>query len=100
MPSIVVRITDSQEKEISELMMKEGYTSKSEFIRFLIKFYKYHQLTNTHQEKNTLAEATLDTPKKGIPTPVDMILPLRPDYPYVYDQEILRFIRDEENNAL
>lgn len=42
MPNLFVRISAQLETEIKELMGIEGYVSRAEFIRFLIKFYKYH----------------------------------------------------------
>lgn len=41
MATIFFKITDQQENEVQQLMQAEGYTSKAEFFRFLIKFYKY-----------------------------------------------------------
>jgi hypothetical protein len=32
-----------QEKELKKFMKEEGYTNKTEFFRFLIKFYKYNK---------------------------------------------------------
>lgn len=42
MPNLFMRISTQLETEIKELMGIEGYISRAEFIRFLIKFYKYH----------------------------------------------------------
>jgi len=42
MATIYFRLNEQQEKEIRQLMKIEGYLSRSEFLRFVIKFYKYH----------------------------------------------------------
>ncbi|MCX6733428.1 MAG: ribbon-helix-helix protein, CopG family [Candidatus Peregrinibacteria bacterium] len=42
MPNLFMRISSQLDEEIKELMRIEGYISRAEFIRFLIKFYKYH----------------------------------------------------------
>lgn len=42
-----MRITQEQHDEIISLMFIEGYRSRSEFIRFVIKFYKYHAMRNS-----------------------------------------------------
>lgn len=41
MATVFFKINDTQDAEIRTLMEEEGYTSKSEFFRFLVKFYKY-----------------------------------------------------------
>lgn len=41
MATVFFKINDKQDAEIRTLMEAEGYTSKSEFFRFLVKFYKY-----------------------------------------------------------
>ena len=41
MATVFFKISDQQEKEIVSLMEAEGYTNKSEFFRFLVKFFKY-----------------------------------------------------------
>lgn len=43
MSTIFFKINDIQDGEIKKMMKEEGYTNKSEFFRFLIKFYKYHK---------------------------------------------------------
>lgn len=43
MATVFFNINDTQEKEVKQLMSEEGYTSKAEFFRFLVKFYKYHK---------------------------------------------------------
>lgn len=41
MATVYFKINEEQEKELIELMTLEGFTIKSAFFRFLIKFYKY-----------------------------------------------------------
>jgi len=48
MPSVFFNISEQQEKEVKSFMAEEGYTSKAEFFRFLVKFFKYHK---SHEEK-------------------------------------------------
>lgn len=56
MPTVLLRINPEQEKEIFELMAMEGFTSKSAFFRFLIKFYKYQNSADTRRlDKATIA---------------------------------------------
>lgn len=54
MSAVFFNINDIQAKEVQELMKGEGYTSKAEFFRFLIKFYKYHK----SPEERRLEQAT------------------------------------------
>lgn len=42
MMNMCISITETLDDEIRKLMVIEGYISRSEFIRFVIKFYKYH----------------------------------------------------------
>lgn len=46
MTTVFFKINDVQEKEVKNFMHEEGYSNKAEFFRFLIKFYKYHKLTD------------------------------------------------------
>lgn len=41
MSTVFFKITDKQDQEIRNLMAEEGYASKAEFFRFLLKFFKY-----------------------------------------------------------
>lgn len=43
MSSVFFKISNTQAEEVKELMNQEGYTSKAEFFRFLIKFFKYNR---------------------------------------------------------
>lgn len=56
MATVFFNINDTQEKEVFELMKGEGYTSKSEFFRFLIKFYKYHKSPEERRFENATQE--------------------------------------------
>jgi len=54
MTTVFFKINDTQGNEVEKMMAEEGYTSKSEFFRFLIKFYKYHKTP----EENRFEKAT------------------------------------------
>lgn len=43
MATVFFKINEKQEQEVKKLMKEEGYTNKSEFFRFLLKFFKYHK---------------------------------------------------------
>ena len=43
MATVFFKVNNKQDSEIKELMKEEGYTSKAEFFRFLVKFFKYHK---------------------------------------------------------
>lgn len=43
MSSIFFKVNETFEQELHTFMKEEGYDSKAEFFRFLIKFYKYHR---------------------------------------------------------
>lgn len=43
MKTVFFKISDTQAKEVQTLMESEGYTSKAEFFRFLVKFFKYEK---------------------------------------------------------
>lgn len=68
MTTVFFKINDTQGNEVEKMMAEEGYTSKSEFFRFLIKFYKYHK---TPEEKrfekaaNELGEVLKKLDKKS-----------------------------------
>lgn len=59
MATIYFRLNEQQEREIKQLMKIEGYLSRSEFLRFVIKFYKYHQ------EKYSAPKEVKDWSKRG-----------------------------------
>lgn len=68
MTTVFFKINDTQGNEVEKMMEEEGYTSKAEFFRFLIKFYKYHK---TPEEKrfekatNELGEVLKKLDKKS-----------------------------------
>ncbi len=43
MPAIFFKLSPTQEHELTLFMKEEGYESKAEFFRFLLKFYKYQR---------------------------------------------------------
>lgn len=43
MTTVFFKLNDVQEKEVKQFMEEEGYSNKTEFFRFLIKFYKYNK---------------------------------------------------------
>lgn len=61
---IYVRLDDIQEAEVQELMKVEGYRHRSEFIRFVIKFYKYHRMRDL--APNTIKDEFKRGEKTGI----------------------------------
>ena len=68
MSAIFFKITPKQETEVKQLMEEEGYTSKSEFFRFLIKFFKYHKSTpdlKLKQNTEELAKVLKQLNKQG-----------------------------------
>ena len=62
MPNICISVSLTQDEEIRDLMAIEGYVSRSEFLRFLVKFYKYHEkrdnLPNDLKDPYKRGEAT------------------------------------------
>lgn len=56
MATVYFNINDTQEKEVKSLMQEEGYTSKAEFFRFLVKFYKYHKTPEERRFEKATAE--------------------------------------------
>lgn len=56
MNSVFFKISTTQEVELKELMKEEGYTNKSEFFRFLIKFFKYHKSPSEMRFEKTTEE--------------------------------------------
>lgn len=43
MATVFFKVSDQQETEIKKFMKQEGYSSKAEFFRFLLKFFKYQK---------------------------------------------------------
>ena len=56
MATVFFKINHTQEKEIRKLMEEEGYASKSEFFRFLVKFFKYHKTPEEKRFEKTTQE--------------------------------------------
>ena len=56
MATVFFNINDTQEKEVKALMLEEGYTSKAEFFRFLVKFYKYHKTPEERRFEKAASE--------------------------------------------
>lgn len=83
-------------------MEKEGYTNKSEFFRFLLKFYKYHQSSSSEQSSQVapIIQDSLRSPVGVVTTHNDKNLSpekqkLLSD-PRIFDEEIRQLIRDME----
>lgn len=56
MATVFFNINNTQEKEVKTFMREEGYTSKAEFFRFLVKFYKYHKTPEERRFEKAAAE--------------------------------------------
>jgi len=68
MSTVFFKITEKQDEEVKFLMGEEGYTSKAEFFRFLIKFFKYHKSPEEirlGKATNELSEVLKKLNKKG-----------------------------------
>ncbi len=63
MTTVFFKINDIQQNEVETMMKNEGYTSKAEFFRFLIKYYKYNQASSKRRFE-IAAEELADTIKK------------------------------------
>ena len=69
MSTVFFKISDQLNKDVESFMKKEGYNSKAEFFRFLIKFYKIKE--QSLEEKNfakaarELAEVLQELKRKG-----------------------------------
>lgn len=68
MATVFFKTNDTLEQEVAQLMEAEGYTSKAEFFRFLVKFFKYHRPEEARLEKATqeLANVLRKLNKKGM----------------------------------
>ncbi len=51
MSTVFFKLNPVMNKEVQELMRLEGYTSKADFFRFLVKFFKYHRLEILEERK-------------------------------------------------
>lgn len=56
MTTVFFKINVTQGNEVKKMMEEEGYTSKAEFFRFLIKFYKYHKTPEEKRFEKTANE--------------------------------------------
>jgi len=69
MTTILLKLNDMQESELKEFMKEEGYSNKTEFIRFLIKFYKYNRSSagadRFEKAVDSLKGVLIDLNKKG-----------------------------------
>jgi len=68
MTTVFFKINDVQQHEVEAMMESEGYTSKAEFFRFLIKYYKYNQPTAKQRieiASNKIAETLRKLKKAG-----------------------------------
>ncbi|MFN7161100.1 MAG: hypothetical protein ACK4NC_05875 [Candidatus Gracilibacteria bacterium] len=72
MSSIFFKVNETFDQELKTFMQDEGYDSKAEFFRFLIKFYKYHrnsELLKLNALSQELSDILIQLDKKGkIPT--------------------------------
>lgn len=50
MATVFFKMNSIQDNEVKNMMKLEGYTNKSEFFRFLVKFYKYRAVTPFDQD--------------------------------------------------
>lgn len=85
------------------LMEHEGYTNKSEFIRYLMKFYKLHQglsigpLNNQktdHVDHKNLSNITSNTVSDENLSPIKRELLNNPN---IFDEGVRQFIREMED---
>ena len=72
MATVFFKTTATQDKEIKKMMAEEGYTSKAEFFRFLLKFYKYENRIEkiklspeTQKEADELASLVTKLSREG-----------------------------------
>lgn len=102
MSSIYFNLNIIQEKELQIFMEKEGYTNKSEFFRFLLKFYKYHQFASLEQSPQ-MAPIIQASPQSPIDTTIihndENLSPEKRELlnnPHIFDEEVRQLIRDME----
>lgn len=101
-------LNEIQEKELDQLMKREGFTSRAEFFRFLMKFYKYHQPANEQLPSSSPAfmqapplSFTSEEITPKISTTIDdsNLSPEKQkllNNPHIFDEEVRQFIRDME----
>ncbi|MBT6069396.1 hypothetical protein HOG48_06635 [Candidatus Peregrinibacteria bacterium] len=70
MNKIILNINKKQTQELEALMEDEGYTSKTEFLRFLVKFFKYNRAQSDRfrleNAVNELAATVARLDEKGL----------------------------------
>ncbi len=103
MKIIHIKINETQEKELQMLMEHEGYTNKSEFIRYLIKFYKLHQGINIsplNNQKNTPGSHKSITKTANSIVSDENLSPEKRKLlsdPHIFDEGVRQFIREMED---
>ena len=72
MATVFFKVSPQQEKEIKTFIKAEGYSSKAEFFRFLLKFYKYENRIEkiklspeTQKEADELASLVTKLSREG-----------------------------------
>ncbi|MCX6734094.1 MAG: ribbon-helix-helix domain-containing protein [Candidatus Peregrinibacteria bacterium] len=97
-----IKMNEAQERELQMLMENEGYTNKSEFIRYLMKFYKLHQGLNigplnnqktNHVDHKNISNITGNTVSDENLSPRKRELLSNPN---IFDEEVRQFIREME----
>ena len=97
-----IKMNEIQEQELRMLMEHEGYTNKSEFFRYLMKFYKLHQGPQMRQAFgiNSPTLATIDRASDTDTKPQieDSQLSERKrkllNDPHIFDEGVRQLIRD------
>ena len=95
-------LNEAQEEELAVLMQKEGITSRAGFFRFLMKFYKYHQLASTTQDAPPLSSYPSEitrVPRAVTPPDDSRLSPEKQrllNDPRIFDEEVKQFIREME----
>lgn len=56
MATVFFKINERQAEEVETLMEEEGYTSKAEFFRFLIKYFKYQKTSSQSKFEHAASE--------------------------------------------
>lgn len=67
--SVFFNVSSQLENEIKSLMEQEGFMSKAEFFRFLVKFFKYNRRQDEiefYQAASQLEETLKTLEKKGL----------------------------------
>lgn len=113
MASIYFHLNETQDEELTTFMKKEGHTNKSEFFRFLLKFYKYNQSPQMPPVTQIpdQASSSSSTPSSALAitlAPLDiknheiddsLLSPEKQrllNDPHIFDEEVKQFIREME----